>query len=345
MKTRDWLGVAMFVLVGAVPLLAQETAEPAESTVGGKTWVWQGSPPSEYWLGVAVNRPSAALLAQLGLPKDQGLVVDVIQANSPAAKAGIQTFDLLLKANGRLLEEPRDLVAEIAKVKEGKLVIELVRGGKRQSITVVAAKRPAEAQAELFAPDNAESESLRRWLQQMAPGWAEGRPLQFRYFHPGQILPPGAVLPGKTAEEMKFTIQRKLPNGYQLEAVGDGRNPVRITVTREKQQWQATEGDLSPLPEEVRPMVQAVLDKVQGYRILSEEPFYVPVPHGSSEAAPPAALESRLQKEIDDLNLKVEQLRKSLDELRSKKEVVPTIPPEVPYTPPPKPQPAPPAKE
>jgi hypothetical protein len=327
--------VAALLLFGAAPLVAQETSEASPDA---KTSQGHGFEMSEYWLGVLVSRPNPALQTQLDLPKDQGLVVDVVQPGSPADKAGLRPFDVLLKANDRVLREPRDLVAEITAVKEGKLTVELVRGGKRQTVTATTAKRPAEARAELFGQRGADSDALREWLQQMAPALAEGRPLEFRYFHPGQILPPGAAMPGRSAVDMELTIHSKLPNGYEVEIVGDGRKPAHITVTHEKQQWKATEGELASLPEEVRPMVQSVLNKVPwGYRILADEPL--PTLIAPPVRAVAGGKADRIEQQIGDLNAKVEQLRKSLDELRMKMDAAPSAPAKPSVTLPPKPQP------
>jgi C-terminal processing protease CtpA/Prc len=64
---------------------------------------------------------------------------------SPAAKAGIRPYDILLQVNDKPLRGGRDeLLAEINReVKDNKLAIELLRGGKRQTLSVAPAKRPA----------------------------------------------------------------------------------------------------------------------------------------------------------------------------------------------------------
>ena len=49
---------------------------------------------SEYWLGCGYSRPSPAMQSQLKLPKDEGLLVEAVQPKSPAAKAGIQQYDV-----------------------------------------------------------------------------------------------------------------------------------------------------------------------------------------------------------------------------------------------------------
>src|SRR5262249_20154720 len=62
-------------------------------------------------MGAAVKKPDATLTEQLDLPKNQGLVVGEVRANSPAEKAGLKANDILLELNGKpVSSEPRDLV-------------------------------------------------------------------------------------------------------------------------------------------------------------------------------------------------------------------------------------------
>jgi beta-lactamase regulating signal transducer with metallopeptidase domain len=52
-------------------------------------------------LGARVEKPTAALVDQLDLPKGQGLVIDDVLNGSAAAKAGLKPNDILLELNGK----------------------------------------------------------------------------------------------------------------------------------------------------------------------------------------------------------------------------------------------------
>ena len=67
-------------------------------------------PGSDYSIGLFASRPSPALQAQLKLPKDPGLVVEGCGADSPASKAGVQRYDILLKGNDKPLIGRNDLM-------------------------------------------------------------------------------------------------------------------------------------------------------------------------------------------------------------------------------------------
>ena len=50
------------------------------------------------------------LRAQIDIPEGQGLLVRQVVPDSPAAKAGLKNFDILLRANDTDLHDMRDLM-------------------------------------------------------------------------------------------------------------------------------------------------------------------------------------------------------------------------------------------
>jgi len=87
-------------------------------------------------LGAEVSAPGGALADQLDLPKDQGLVVDKVAPNMPAAKAGLKPHDILLELNGKKVpSKVADFLPMLAKVEANKPVDAVVlRKGKRETI-------------------------------------------------------------------------------------------------------------------------------------------------------------------------------------------------------------------
>ena len=97
----------------------------------------------QYWLGMQVEPAAADLQKKLKLPAGQGLLVKLVVPESPAAKAGIQPKDVLLKVGGKNLENVRELIQAVQAAKGTDLVLELNRDGKVKKITVRPARRPA----------------------------------------------------------------------------------------------------------------------------------------------------------------------------------------------------------
>lgn len=145
-----------------------------------RVFVRRGDHPLEKenvtFLGVETSPISATLTAQLGLPKDAGLVVSHIVPESPAA-ATLKPHDILLKMDDQLLIDSRQFSVLVRSHQEGDTVtLTYVRSGKQATATVKLAKHEV--------PKFAGFES--------------------RAFEPGGELPPGlhGPLPHSSREEM-----------------------------------------------------------------------------------------------------------------------------------------------
>src|SRR5262249_10228303 len=97
-------------------------------------------------LGSALTRPSDVLVEQLGLQKDQGLVLTDIKSDSAAAKAGLKNNDILLELGSRkVTSDPAEFARTLNEFKVGDRINAVVlRQGKREVImdlTLPAAPR------------------------------------------------------------------------------------------------------------------------------------------------------------------------------------------------------------
>ena len=66
------------------------------------------------WLGVQIQPVTTGIADSLGLKKAEGAIVDNAQAGSPAAKAGLQSGDVITAVNGTPVKDARDLARTIA---------------------------------------------------------------------------------------------------------------------------------------------------------------------------------------------------------------------------------------
>jgi beta-lactamase regulating signal transducer with metallopeptidase domain len=105
-------------------------------------------------LGVEVEKPSPTLVEQLDLPKDQGLVIEEVVANTAAAKAGLKPHDILLELNGKPVPSKIDeFVKELQEIK-AKTPIDVVvlRKGKKETIKGLSLPEARPVRPEAF-PD------------------------------------------------------------------------------------------------------------------------------------------------------------------------------------------------
>jgi serine protease Do len=89
-------------------------------------------------IGVAIQNVSRDLADSLGLAKTDGAVVGSVEEDSPAAKAGIEVGDVILKVDGRAIESSADLSRTVRAVRPGqKIAVSLWRAGKMRDFTIV----------------------------------------------------------------------------------------------------------------------------------------------------------------------------------------------------------------
>ena len=94
------------------------------------------------WLGVRIAPVSEDVARALGFDDDQGVMIENVQDDTPAEKAGLQDGDIVMSVNGSEMTGPRDLTRAIAIERPGAEVdITFLRGGKEQSVTVTLGDR------------------------------------------------------------------------------------------------------------------------------------------------------------------------------------------------------------
>lgn len=96
------------------------------------------------FLGVSIQPVDDDLAASLGLPKNQGEFVQLVQPDAAADKAGIKAGDIVTKVNGKAVTPEQTLSYLVANIKPGvSIPIELVREGKKRTVNATVGKRPS----------------------------------------------------------------------------------------------------------------------------------------------------------------------------------------------------------
>ena len=88
-------------------------------------------------LGIHIQDVTPDLAAQFGLSEAKGALVAQVNADSPAAKAGIKPGDVIMRYDGKEVEDPahlRNMVAATAPDTEVKVGI--LRNGKQETLTL-----------------------------------------------------------------------------------------------------------------------------------------------------------------------------------------------------------------
>ena len=115
-----------FALAAPLPALAQPPGPPMHG------WF-----PAHGRIGLQVQPMTPELREHFGAPKDRGVLVERVEAERPAAKAGVRVGDIVLSVDEKPMEAPHDLVSVVHRAPDDvTLHLEILRGGKKQSIAV-----------------------------------------------------------------------------------------------------------------------------------------------------------------------------------------------------------------
>jgi S1-C subfamily serine protease len=102
------------------------------------------------WIGVEPRPLNAELADSFGIAKDkttgalpQGVLIHGVLQNSPAAKAGIQPGDLIMKVAGQGVSDVPDMLSTVAALKPGEAAtLSILRKGKTLELQVSPGVRP-----------------------------------------------------------------------------------------------------------------------------------------------------------------------------------------------------------
>jgi serine protease Do len=97
---------------------------------------------SRGWLGINIQAVDDALAKTYGLSTTAGVIVTEVTDNGPGGTAGLKVGDLILRFNGKLISETRELSRIVAETELNKPVkVNIIRKGKRQELTVTLKER------------------------------------------------------------------------------------------------------------------------------------------------------------------------------------------------------------
>jgi serine protease Do len=100
------------------------------------------------YLGVSIQDVSAEIAKQFGLDKAQGALVSDVVAGSPADKAGLKTGDVILRYDGKEIENSTMLRHRVAETLVGKSTeLEVQRDKKPVKLSVKVAEQPKDMSA------------------------------------------------------------------------------------------------------------------------------------------------------------------------------------------------------
>ncbi len=94
-------------------------------------------------LGITALQISPALRRHLGAPADQGVLIDNVRPDSPAARAGLHVGDVVIAVDGEPTRSAGDVLDAMADRKKGEVVaISVVRASKTMHLDATLVEDP-----------------------------------------------------------------------------------------------------------------------------------------------------------------------------------------------------------
>jgi hypothetical protein len=214
------------------------------------------------FLGVATSAPSATLRAQLNLSRGMGLVVDLVEKDSPAELAGVKVHDILQKFDEQLLVNAQQLAVLVRSKKPGDQVrLTLLREGKPVNVTARLIEKEVPVLEEMQEPrlqGSAVPPALtpEELLQRLSPNNGGGQWMN--------VTPDGTLTRRMVDERNDITFTRDSGGGESL--------LVKDRQGRTLYQGAADKADLEP----------ELMKKVDSLRQSQAPASIVPVPGGTT---------------------------------------------------------------
>ncbi len=106
------------------------------------------------WLGVSIQNISPEMAKALDLETNKGAIVTSVEDESPAAKAGMKTEDVIVKIDGQPIDNVTELATRVAGTSPGSTIsLEAVRQGKTKDFRVTLGELTAKTEQLARGPE------------------------------------------------------------------------------------------------------------------------------------------------------------------------------------------------
>ncbi|MCP5196006.1 MAG: DegQ family serine endoprotease [Gammaproteobacteria bacterium] len=179
------------------------------------------------WLGITLQEVTQDLARSFNLDQPRGALVSAVNADSPAAKAGLKPGDVIIAYAGKPIVDSADLPPLVGSTKpHATQPLTLIREGKQQEIMVTLGSLPDQDQNELAmgeAPNDG-SPRLNVLVADLPPGQGEDG-VRIQQVGPGIAaeagVQPGDILISLNRQPIKSAMQlqqlvKQLPAGKRV---------------------------------------------------------------------------------------------------------------------------------
>ncbi len=221
------------------------------------------------YLGVRIQPLNEDLAASLGIARNRGEFIQAVEPNQGGARAGIQAGDVVMKVDGKEVTPDQTLSFIVANTAPGsRIPIELIRDGRRMSVTAVVGKRPTEEELAQQSFDAEQEEDF----TQSRPGDAVPQGLQESVGLAVAALTPQIARQLGVSDDVRGVVISQVNPSSDAAAKGLRRGDIILSINNRATPDVATVSNM--LAEAKRSGREAVLLRVQRRGVAAT---YVPV--------------------------------------------------------------------
>ena len=97
------------------------------------------------YIGVRMELLNPRIAAQLGIKKDEGVIIAQVVPKSPADKAGLETYDVILEFAGKKIKNRMDLQSAVASLNVGQSTkVKILRKNSEKELDILIAEQPSD---------------------------------------------------------------------------------------------------------------------------------------------------------------------------------------------------------
>lgn len=128
-RSGGYMGIGFAIPINMAKSIVDQLLEKGKVTRG--------------WLGVVIQDIDEELAKSFGLKKTKGVLVAEVSEGSPAEKAGLKQGDIILRLNGKKVDDMGELRNKIALTSPGtKVEMEVLRENKHKTLQVTIGEQP-----------------------------------------------------------------------------------------------------------------------------------------------------------------------------------------------------------
>jgi len=112
----------------------------------GEVFVWEGGQGGNFvfgstrQIGAGISGLTKQLGDYFGVADGKGVLINNVNENSPAAKAGLKAGDVIVEVEGKAVSNTMELLRGIGEKKEGEVALTIIRNRNRQTVKVTPEK-------------------------------------------------------------------------------------------------------------------------------------------------------------------------------------------------------------